>query len=491
MNTNSELDHIVSTWLAGRAVDAPPDSLRVALARAEQTPQQRHRWLPSWSSRDRDGAATAPSARDTDTSPNRRNRAMPVFSAVATGVAVISIVGTFAILQGTADPMPQPPAAAATHSVAAVGGDFATITEAVAAVQEGDTILVEPGTYEEAFAIEADITIAGAGAEPRDTVIIIPPGAPSPAAPIGPLHAEVPAFDASPLPSVGIQLLDTAAVLQNLEIMGHDDGVAVLVRGGTPSFEDVVIRHGGERDVNAVLAGGLVVDDAAVLSVLRGQLWSRLQVDEASTLVLDDALLQWPRLVVQGGSQVEIRGGTVFGSDGPPIVVIDDGSLRAEGTEFVQGGVHVVGTEDATAFATITDSSFASAPLHAVHVDGGAGALLERDTFTDSHIAVAVGGADVVVRDSVFLSNQTALELDRAGGEYVRNDIDAGDIGIHVKEGGEPIVRDNTVDDANLRGIIIGAGSRPSVDGNRLCGNRIDIHIEPDAEPVLGDNETC
>ena len=252
-------------------------------------------------------------------------------TAVAASVAAVVLTAALVIPRELTDVAP-PALPGSTYSVAVEGGDFRTIGEAVAAAQDGDTVLVEPGTYDEALVqvIEKDITIEGTGAAPRQTVIAVPPGARETLEDVLPLHESVAGLEAPARPSVGLQLLDSEAVLRNLQIMGQDDGVAVIVRGGAPAFEDVV-RHAGERDANRVLAGSLFIDGASAPTISGGQMWHRVQIDDDSTVTFVEALLQYGKVVVQGGSSLVFTGGTVFASDIQPITIVDGASATIRG----------------------------------------------------------------------------------------------------------------------------------------------------------------
>jgi pectin methylesterase-like acyl-CoA thioesterase len=58
-----------------------------------------------------------------------------------------------------------------THTLVVGPGGYATITAAVAAARDGDTVLVRPGRYEESVVVEGKtITIRGDG--DRDAIVV-------------------------------------------------------------------------------------------------------------------------------------------------------------------------------------------------------------------------------------------------------------------------------------------------------------------------------
>ncbi|MEM7798767.1 MAG: hypothetical protein AAF633_06230 [Chloroflexota bacterium] len=97
--------------------------------------------------------------------------------------------------------------------VAAVGGNFSSIQ---AAIDSGATrVLVEPGIYAEAFALNSDVTIIGSGAD--RTILTIPSG-------------------------ITNTVLITAdgvsnASILNLTILGEGDGTALSVSGGASNID--------------------------------------------------------------------------------------------------------------------------------------------------------------------------------------------------------------------------------------------------------------
>ena len=306
-----------------------------------------------------------------------------------------------------------------------------------------------------------------------------------------PLHESVAGFEAPARPSVGLQLLDSEAVLRNLQVMGQDDGVAVMVRGGAPAFEDVVVRHSGERDANRVLAGSLFVDGAGAPTISGGQMWHRVQIDDDSTVTFVDALLQYGKVVVQGGSRLAFTGGTVFASDIQPVTVVDGASATIAGTEFQRGGVDVVGGERGGTSVAITGSSFASVTGYAVRVTDGASATITDSAFSRNQNAVAIEGSDAAVRDNEFLDDYTSLSLSDSSSELSGNRVQGGVIGIEIEGSGEPLVVGNSLEDVRSRGIVIGSGTSPVIEGNAVCGSVVNLVVDAGAQPTIGENDIC
>ncbi|MFV2064482.1 MAG: hypothetical protein ACC726_13380, partial [Chloroflexota bacterium] len=110
-------------------------------------------------------------------------------------------------------------------------GTVTTIAEAVRMAEDGDTILVRPGTYVEAVTIDKDVTLSGDG--PRDEIIIMAPEG-------GPTNI----VDGGRADPYAMLLTDTAATLSFLTFRGEPS--AIHARGGSPTLEGLVMDGVGQ-----------------------------------------------------------------------------------------------------------------------------------------------------------------------------------------------------------------------------------------------------
>ena len=110
------------------------------------------------------------------------------------------------------------------------GGTTTTITEAVAMAEDGDTVLVRPGTYVEAVIIEKDISLIGDG--PREEIIVEAPED-GPTAPTGDL------LGSRPDASYALLLQDVDATVSGLTFRGEHS--RLNARGGSPVLERLVL----------------------------------------------------------------------------------------------------------------------------------------------------------------------------------------------------------------------------------------------------------
>ena len=421
-------------------------------------------------------------------------------TAVSMSVAILALMATLALPSGTAELKPLPAMVGAQLTVAVDGGaDYTSISEAVAAAQDGDTVLVAPGRYDEALIVDKDITLRGTGDRPRDVAIYVPEDAPAAAEAMPPLSILLHGPETPPYPAVGIQVLDSSATLANLNVMGLDDGIAMLVRGGAPALEAVVLSHRSylgpspdcaERGAQEQLAGGLFILDGADASITASEVWHTVRIDGDSSASIKDSLLQFPAVAVQGGSTIDLVGNSIWACENQALSVTDGSTATIRNNKFHSGGVDVRGTLGAVASATIEDNTFDAGHATSVYVNNDAQATIAGNRFYGNQNAVTISHADAVVRDNKFVSNANAINLMDSDSEVMGNTISDGEMGIATVSTGTPTIRDNSVDGVASRGIVIGGG-RPIIEGNHVCGSEINLSIAPNAEPVLGENDIC
>ena len=491
MNTSSELDRIVGNWLESRVVDPSSGSLRSALARAGATAQQRHRWLPPWSGRRRglgDRAASWARMRPSRDDGDR------ITSGVTIAAGVLAVLALAAVLiLPQASPETDPAPAGLTYSVTADGsGDFATISAAVAAAEEGATVLIEPGTYVDAFIIDKDITLAGNGDTPPDVVITVPADAPAAVRSLAPYARRHDGYALPERPPVGIQVIETEATVRNLQVTGHRDAIDMLVVGGAPSLEDLVLNHRGSIESNASLAGGLFVEGGSSATVRDSAIWYRSRIAGGSDPTFTGSTFDRAQLTIQDGSAPRIADGIIRGDCGDDTVaVVGDSSPVFRGNLFTSAELDVRGAAGEQAMVTIEDNSFSFSDLVAVTIADDAVATITGNSLTGNTQAVSVSHATATIRDNTFVNNINAVTLSGAEGEVSGNTVRGGDYGLSVVSGGAPVITGNTIENATARGILVAGGTSPSISGNTVCGSAVNLYVQPNADPAIGDNDLC
>lgn len=158
---------------------------------------------------------------------------------VATLLFIVALVGAGLAgqrLLAFADPV-------ADHVVDRDGtGDFITITDAVAAAEDGETILIRDGTYAESVTIDRDIRLFG---ESRDGVIIefgagctLRTG--TDAGQSCPSDVRILSqVDVLPPGPFALNIVDSAASVSDLTIRHLSYGFGLYISGGSPTVERV------------------------------------------------------------------------------------------------------------------------------------------------------------------------------------------------------------------------------------------------------------
>lgn len=498
MNTNSEVERIVHDWLEVRVVDPPHGSLELALARTEDVLQQRH-WWQWWRGHPR-GAAWD------------RNRLAFSAAAIATSVALIVLVIALGLRQATIEPVvPVDPATEVEHvvpvepenvvqpaprgttwSVAAEGGDFATIGAAVAAATDGDTILIEPGTYEESVIIDKDITLRGNAVPPREVVLVVPADAYEPLVPIDPFDRLAPSFALpEPLP-VGIQLIETDATVQDLVVIGSGDGIDVLVHGGAPTLEGLTLKHQATPIPELHLNASLFVAGGSRASVRDTELWYRVRVSGGSAPTFSQSDFKFARLVFQDGSTPVISDSYVSGDCSCSDAMVVGGSAAVfRDNVFTGSGLDIVGRDGDGTGALVEGNRFSSHTADALSVLDSATATISGNAFYGNQQGVRVAHASADVRDNDFVNNWNGVLMLDADASLVDNTIRGGSFGVSVTAGGSPRLSANLIENAATSGVLAGKGTSPVIEGNTVCGSAYNLKVDPDAHPTIGDNEVC
>ena len=228
-----------------------------------------------------------------------------------------------------------------------------------------------PGTYDESITIEKDITLAGDG-DVEDIVIRVAADAAALPDEIAPLCRMGCTGTAGA--QFGIYLAETSATVSDLTILGLPFTVAVVVHGGAPTLERLVIdiEGGPARSTVDAARHGLVVDhgSAAYLRDITHEGW--MTVDRGASPTIEDSDLLDTCIAIWGeGTAAVFRKNTVTacpngfafdvahgaipliegndisgGQDGFPVIGVSRGT--ADGTHAVIKGNTIHGASDST-----------------------------------------------------------------------------------------------------------------------------------------------
>lgn len=327
-------------------------------------------------------------------------------------------------------------------------GDYTTITEAIEAAVDGDSILVRPGTYSEFLDITKDITITGEGA------VVIEAGKQGDnrlgnrdlgdAGPVwywervGEEQAYVVFVDASD------------ATLQGVTVRPLDLGTGVAICGASPVIDDVTVEYSGD-------GASLLVDCFAEPEVrnvdLHGPLFILGPTSEAMEV---------------GGAHVSdstLRCG--IGVNGPS--VFERNEIRDAGcTLGIFGGdahFHRVGAGEPT--FRDNDISLETAPIRMQ-------SSTTRPMFEGNRIHESPKGVSIE---------------NRAGALFVDNEMIAIGSGIRVDSESSIEMTGNTVSESRF-GVML-SGGPSTLTGNTISGAELGINIYGEAEATLRDNTVC
>ena len=403
-------------------------------------------------------------------------------SIATASVAALAVLALAVSVTGPTDEI-QPPAAdsGTSHVVAADGsGQFGTISEAVEAAADGDTILVKPGTYSEAIVIDKDITLMGDG--PREEIVLT--------------------VDEGSI----MELRDSDATLTGFTFTGPtSDGV--IVSGGSPALEGLVFR-----EVGMPYEGGSECSRPCdSLSI----------IDGSTATVRGNTFIDGGSLNAGGGAAPRIEGNELTGGPYIPLSDVGEGTIvrrntvsaaHREGigiyrrtTALIEGnmitgagsnGITVgfveSGVDPVIRGNTVSGSQTGiSVALHAAPT-------IEGNTIVDNRTGIAAGDAPgTAIIDNQLTDNQVGITIEGSAGSVTGNTVRGGSVGILISglldpNAESPRLIDNLIEGASDRGLVIGARSSPKLSGNRVCDNSTNLVVHDDATPDIDDtNEIC
>ncbi|MEA2026638.1 MAG: right-handed parallel beta-helix repeat-containing protein [Chloroflexota bacterium] len=444
-----EMEGRVSSWLSDTDLssDEAERGLDRLLDEFPVTPQTRRRFLGRWFDRDegaRRRTATHDHPRDTH---NRRNRLMFSVTGLTAALAVLAL-GVSVI---TTEPAPPGAGTGSTYTVAPSGGDFSTITEAVAAAEDGDTILIKPGTYTESVVIDKDITVMGDG-EPGEVVVRIPDDG----------QEGVPGGGA-----FAFRLQDADVDLGHLTLQGDARGPgAVVVMSGDPMIHDLV----GDFD-----------------EVQGTWFWNRLiSVEGDATGTIRDTVSE---------ADISVRDqASPLITDNIAFSIWMDGESSAHITANRIGWVIVQGAATPTIEGNVIDSdAFAAYPtpcgLQLEATEPGLTVVANVVRNQTIGICARTGSSGTLTANELF-DNDTGMLLSNSAASLEGNTVRGGSTGISIDRG-SPVLKGNTVEGAG-QGLFVNVDASPTLLGNTICGNETNLVVAIGATPPdTTGNEIC
>lgn len=449
MNTERELDRIIEAWMEDRTGGPRPDALADALDEAYRAPQRRGlaRWFPFGLAGD--GSLT-------DREHGRRQGMLVGLSGTLAVVAIVMVGAWVALLGGDVFRDTGPVPGSGDVLVVGPGGDHATISAALAAAEDGDTIRILPGRYAEDLVITKSVLLEGDG--PAEQVVLEAITDTR----IDPETGEETEFLRGP------ELRDTNAVVRGLTVdgLGLANGsyldAGIVITGGSPTLESVRIpRDDGNSSY-----------DASVL--------------------------------LRSGSDATIRdssfGGAIVAVGGSPSIIDTDVDAIYIGCPLAAGtdAVYVCAPGER---ALVQDNR-----LHGIRIDTGASPVIERNSIEGPSVDWAMpipnsgiliwggasgsGMAPMIVNNS--LSGQdVGIEVfgDADRSLIEANDLSGNQTGVLI-DGGDPTLNSNSISES-VTGLVLEGSARPVLNGNAIESNVLGMSIARFAEPEMVGNVFC
>jgi len=369
----------------------------------------------------------------------------------ATGLTAALAVLALSVSVITTDPAPPGAGTGSTYTVAPSGGDFSTITEAVAAAEDGDTILIRPGTYTESVVIDKDITVMGDG-DPGEVIVRIPDDGQEAAPGEG---------------AFAFRLKDADVDLGHLTLQGDARGPgAVVVVSGNPTIHDLV----GEFD-----------------EVQGTWFWNRLvSVEGDATGTIRDTVSE-ADISVRDQASPLITGNVALN-------IWMDGESSAHIAANQIGWVIVNGAATPTIEGNVIDSDafVGYVPPCGLQVEATEpGPTVVANVIRNQAIGICArtGSAGTLTANELF-DNDTGMLLSNSAASFEGNTVRGGSTGISINRG-SPVLKGNTVEGAR-QGLFVNVDATPTLAGNTICANEKNLIVAIGAEPPdTTGNEIC
>ncbi len=374
-------------------------------------------------------------------SPMRSNSHVAVGSPTVRVMAILAATLLLAVALAAAGAGVQRLLAAGPIVVAQDGsGHYTTINEAIAVAEDGDEILVKPGTYPEVVVIDKDIVLRGDGSREE---VILEFGSDGPV--LAGSYGRVP---------YGLMLVDTEATVSDLTVRGPNVAADFVLVGGAPTLERVSSELEGD------FSGAGPHTSIAVLHGAGGTIRDSL---------FDG--IAWHAGVQMIPEYEDISGTGLF-------VVEDNVSESGFGFDITDGSVFRRNT--------ITDGG-----LWLTLVGSGSVLIAENELV---EIGFEDGSSDgVTIRDNTIHGGFALSGIDLGTGTAIveGNTISGMNTGIAVPDGATPTITGNQLEDLGAGIRIDGGDPAALIEDNRFCGNDQNVVVDGSEAQLDPSNEVC
>ena len=326
--------------------------------------------------------------------------------------------------------------------VAADGsGDFTSIQAAVDAAEDGDEILVRPGTYAEVVIIEKDIALRGDG--PREEVILE----------FGEDGPTIPSWNGQ-VP-YGLMLVDTEAIVSDLMVRGPNAASAFVFVGGAPTLENVVNELEGDFSGRAHVSVGVFRDAGGTIrdSLLDGPVGALdVTIPEYADITGSGRWLAEDN-TLDTGFALDVTDGSVFLRN----IITDDGLIELA---LVGSGSVLIAENDVATIELLEESDGFTIRDNVVHAPGS----------VDTLAGITLGTGAALVEGNVI------------------TDVP---IGIIVPDGASPTITGNRLEGLRTGIGVLAAETVAVIEDNWFCGNEQDLVVQGSSHALDPSNEVC
>ena len=350
-------------------------------------------------------------------------------------------------------------------------GDYITITEAIEAAVDGDSILVRSGTYSEFLDITKDIAITGEGE------VVVEAGDQGSnylgnwdLGDLGPFWLSERVGEEQ---DYVVLVHASDATLQDITVRPLDSGTGVAVCGASPVIENVTVEYSGD-------GASLLVDCYAEPRVQN--------VDLHGPLFILGPSYESAEVGAANVTDSTLRCG--IGVNGPS--VFERNEIRDEGCTLgiIGGDAMFSGRGAGEPTFRDNDISLETAPIRLL--SSPTRAVFERNRIHDTPKGVSLedrGGALFVDNEMIAIGNGIWVDPDSSV-DLTGNTITESRFGVMLS-GGPSTLTGNTISGAEI-GINIYGEAGATLRDNTVCDNGVNVQVRGEATADIDDsNEIC
>jgi len=356
-------------------------------------------------------------------------------------------------------------------------GGYTTISAAVDAARDGDTVLVRPGRYEESVVVEGKtITIRGDGE--RDAIVVG--------------RDDGPAFT----------LAKTRSTLTGLTITGggpcseSEVGAGLRVTDGAPQLDGLRVTANRGIEFKGGAAGA--IEHSQFDGKYRGiYVWEGSSPRIEENEIWGNALAG---IYIEGaGTDPLIRANRVHDGEGVGILVCEGASPRIEDNEIWANGSAAISIGGSGTDPLVRANRVRDGQGCGISVFGGAAPRIEgNEIWGNAFIGIAISdaGSDALVRANKVHDGKGPASIGIYVWEGASPRIEENEIWANACTGiritgarTSPVIIGNIVRDGFDDGIWVLQGASPTIEGNTITDNaREAIRVDRDANPKIGRN---